>query len=95
MQTGGTAGVGDFSGSIKGNKIEFIKRMPIKTLVLPDGTRIEEEKLHRPIYYKGIIDESTGLIQGTWRFKVGIGFVKGQLTFYKGTKGEWKLKTKA
>lgn len=94
LETGGTAGVGSVSGTIKGNKIEFVKRMPLKTSVLPNGKRIEEEKEHRPIYYKGTIDQKTGIMHGTWRFKMGIGFVKGQLAFYPGTKGGWEMKTK-
>lgn len=91
LETGGTKGVGTFSGTVKGNKIKFVKRMPISTLVIQDGTRIEENKSHRPIYYKGIIDSETGLIKGTWKFKIGVGFVKGRLAFFPRTKGEWEM----
>jgi len=75
VEMGGTKGIGIFSGTVKGNKIKFIKRMPISTSVLQDGTRIEEDKPHRPIYYKGIIDSETGSIKGTWKFKIGNGKV--------------------
>ncbi len=92
IEMGGTKGVGEFSGTVKGNKIRFVKRMPVRTVVLKDGTRIEEKKPHRPIYYKGMIDFKTGLIKGTWKFKIGIGFVKGQLVFYPGTNGEWEMR---
>tara|TARA_B100000676_G_C17972459_1_gene784100 strand:- start:820 stop:1242 length:423 start_codon:yes stop_codon:yes gene_type:complete len=88
---GGTKGIGNFSGTIKGNEIKFVKRMPISTCVLPDGSRIEENKPHRPIYYKGIIDLETNSIKGTWKFKIEIGFVKGRLAFFPGTKGEWEM----
>jgi len=92
VEMGGTKGIGNFSGSVKGNKIKFVKRMPISTSVLPDGTRIEENKPHRPIYYKGTIDTEKDFIQGTWKFKIGIGFVNGRLALYLGTKGKWEMK---
>lgn len=92
LETGGTRGIGTFSGSVKGNKIKFTKRMPVKTWVLPDGTRIEENKPHNPIYYTGTINPETGLIKGTWKIKMGIYFAKGQLVFHPGTKGAWEIK---
>jgi hypothetical protein len=92
VENGGTKGVGNFSGTVKGNKIKFIKRMSISTSVLLDGTRIEEDKPHRPIYYKGIIDADSNSIKGTWKFKIGFGFVQGRLAFYPGTKGEWEMR---
>lgn len=91
IETGGTKGIGNFSGTIKGNKIKFVKRMPIRTVVVQDGTRIEEDKPHRPIHYSGIIDYDTNSIKGTWKFKIGIGLVKGRLAFYPETKGEWEM----
>lgn len=92
IEMGGTKGVGSFVGTVKGNKIKFVKKMPISTAVLKDGTRIEEDKPHRPIYYKGTIDTEQGLAKGTWKFKRGFDFVKGQLAFFPGTKGEWEMK---
>ena len=94
VEMGGTKGIGSISGTLKGNKIKFVKRMPISTSVLQDGTRIEEDKPHRPIYYKGIIDSESNSIKGTWKFKIGIGLVKGRLAFFPGTKGEWEMKRK-
>ncbi len=91
VEMGGTKGIGNFSGTVKGNKIKFVKRMPVSTSVLQDGTRIEEDKPHRPIYYKGIINSETNSIKGTWKFKIGFGFVKGRLAFFPGTKGEWEM----
>ena len=91
IETGGTAGTGTISGKIKGNKIKFIKRMPIKTSVLPDGTKIEEQKPHNAIYYQGIINENN-TIEGTWKFRKGIGIIKGKLVIYPGTKGKWEMK---
>ena len=91
IKTGGTAGIGNFSGTLKGKEIRFVKKMPISTSILQDGTRIEENKPHRPIYYRGIIDSETDSIKGTWKFKIGIGFIKGRLVFFPGTKGEWEM----
>ncbi len=92
VETGGTKGIGTFTGTVKGCKIRFIKKMPTRTSILPDGTRIEEEKPHRPICYNGIINSETGLIQGTWKFKMGVGFIKGRLAFYPATKGKWEMR---
>jgi hypothetical protein len=92
IETGGTKGIGSFLGSVRGNKIKFVKRMPISTSVLQDGTIIEENKSHRPIYYKGTIEIETDLIQGTWKCKMGIGFLQGRLAFYSGISGEWEMK---
>ena len=92
QETGGTRGIGTVSGSVRGNRIQFVKRMPVRTFVFSDGTRMEEEeKPHRPIYYEGAMDPETGLVQGSWRFKMGIGFFKGTLAFYKATKGKWQM----
>ncbi|NME71247.1 hypothetical protein [Flammeovirga aprica] len=92
IKTGGTKGIGTIQGTVKGNKIKFVKRMPVSTAILKDGTRIEENKPHRPIYYKGIIDYKTGSIKGTWRFKIGFGLIKGRFAFFPGTYGEWEMK---
>jgi hypothetical protein len=92
LETGGTRGKGSMSGKIKGNRIRFIKQMPIKTYVNGDGKKTEEEKPHRPIYYQGTINYKTNEIEGSWRFKKGFGFIKGKIAFYLETKGEWKMK---
>jgi len=53
----GTRGVGTIIGKINNNSIEFIKQMPIKTMVSMNGKRLENEKeKHPPIYYTGISD---------------------------------------
>jgi hypothetical protein len=92
IETGGTAGIGSFSGTLKGGEIKFIKKMPINTSISQGGRRIEENKPHRPIYYRGILNSETGLITGTWKFKIGIGFVQGRLAIYLGSRGKWEMK---
>tara|TARA_R110002124_G_scaffold287193_2_gene471142 strand:- start:11110 stop:11529 length:420 start_codon:yes stop_codon:yes gene_type:complete len=92
IETGGTSGIGIISGKIKDNKVKFVKRMPVKTSVFRDGTRVEEKKPHRPIYYSGIMDSESNFIKGTWKFKRGIGFVNGRLVIYPRTRGEWEMK---
>ena len=68
VETGGTKGVGKVTGTVKGNKIQFVKRMPVKSMILQDGTKIEEDKPHRPIYYRGTIDTKSGEIKGLFLF---------------------------
>ncbi len=92
VEMGGTRGIGTISGIIKGNQINFVKRMPISSVVLPDGTKIEENKPHRPIYYSGTIDAETNSIKGTWKFRPGIGFMQRRWAIFPGIKGHWEMK---
>lgn len=92
LETGGTKGIGSLTGKVKGSKLRFVKRMPIRTAVDKDGNRIEENKPHKPIYYEGEIDERSGLIKGSWKLKGRIGFIQGRIAIYKTTKGEWEMR---
>ncbi len=65
LETEATKGIGRISGKIKGTTVQFKKKMPIRTYYTPDGTRMEVDKPHRPIYYKGVLDVATNLIKGT------------------------------
>lgn len=91
VEMGGTPGVGRFTGTIKGNNIKFVKKMPIQSIVFYDGIRVEEEKPHKPIYYKGVINKETGVIQGDWKIRGGLEFVNRQLYFHPKTTGKWKM----
>lgn len=95
LATGGTKGIGKITGNISDNKIQFVKNMPIRSMLLKDGIRIEEDKPHRPIYYKGTIDKAMNKAYGTWRFKRGFGLVNGKLAYFPGTKGEWSMHKKS
>lgn len=88
LESGGTRGRGIIQGKYEKNKISFVKKMPISTVVYPDGTVVEEDKPHRNIYYEGIF-ENTAFI-GTWRFKLGIEFRRGIL-IYPPSKGTWYM----
>ena len=89
---GGTAGTGTIEGKIDGDTITFVKRMPVRTLRLWNGTKIEDpDKPHAPIYYKGTINRKDNTVKGEWKFKRRIGFYKGKLYFSKGSKGEWEM----
>ena len=92
LSSGGTKGKGTIDGKIKGNKVKFVKQMPILTLIIGNDEKIEENKPHKPIYYQGTINLEKNEITGTWRFKQGFGFLKGGFAFYAGGKGEWKMK---
>ncbi|MGJ8661315.1 MAG: hypothetical protein ACSHXL_04705 [Bacteroidota bacterium] len=90
--TGGTRGIGTIIGTFKENKFKFIKQMPVRTSIFPDGTKIEENKKHRPIYYEGKFNKSDNSVRGTWKFKRGFGFIKRQFVIYPGTNGMWEMK---
>lgn len=89
IETGGTRGIGTVKGKIKNNKINFVKKMPISTIVYPDGTTIEEDRPHRNIYYEGKYENN--VFKGTWRFKFGIAFRRGIL-IHLPSKGTWHMK---
>lgn len=90
IHTGGTRGIGKIVGSIRKDKISFIKQMPIRTIMLPDGSTIEELQAHPPIYYKGIIQKEA--IAGSWKFRWRLGRVKGRIAFFPASKGSWEMK---
>ena len=88
LESGGTRGIGTITGKIKNNKISFVKKMPVSTIVYPDGTVVEEDKPHRNIYYQGILEHK--VFKGTWRFKFGISF-RGGIFLYPASKGTWQM----
>ncbi|GGH83092.1 hypothetical protein GCM10011379_57960 [Filimonas zeae] len=70
LGTGGTEGVGDITGQIKGNGIDFVKRMPVLTFIVDEkGTRKTFNKKHPPIFYTGEFTNDGQTVNGTWRFK--------------------------
>src|ERR1700753_236375 len=53
VATGGMDGVGKIVGEVIGNKIEFVKQMPVMMMIDTKGTRRTLNKKHRDIYYTG------------------------------------------
>jgi hypothetical protein len=93
QSTGGMKGIGKIEGNIKNGIVHFVKEMPIQSVYMPDGSKIEENKPHRKIYYSGkIIDNQ---IEGVWKFKFGIGKVNNRLVIFPRSKGTWKMKKEA
>lgn len=72
LTTGGTEGIGEISGKIVGDRINFVKLMPVMTLLVDrKGTRKTYNKRHRPIYYTGQFTSDGETVAGTWQFKFG------------------------
>lgn len=95
LSTGGTEGVGEIIGKISGEKIEFIKQMPIMTLMVgKNGTRETLNKKHRKIYYQGIFSSDRKSISGQWRFKFGFIWLGIIPIPVSPTKGTWTMKLK-
>jgi hypothetical protein len=67
--TGGMDGVGEIVGKVIGDKIEFIKQMPVMRVMDTKGTRRTLSKKHPKIYYKGTFSDSASEISGVWRLK--------------------------
>ncbi|ABG57871.1 hypothetical protein [Cytophaga hutchinsonii] len=95
LSTGGTEGIGEIKGISSGNKIEFVKQMPVLTVFVDRaGTKKTYNKKHRPIYYYGDLSSDGKTISGQWKFKLGfiwIGIIPVPMHPSKGT---WMMKLK-
>jgi hypothetical protein len=87
--TGGTSGVGRVEGKVKGDKIEFIKKMPVHVMFDGEKRILEENKSHPNIYYSGILSDNK-VKAGKWRFRRRIFFSGGRL-FWGAGNGEWAM----
>jgi hypothetical protein len=93
--TGGTEGVGEILGKIIGDRIDFVKLMPIMTLLIDNkGTRKTLNKKHRPIYYTGQFSSDGQTVSGTWRFKFGFVWIGIIPVPVKASKGMWTMTRK-
>lgn len=88
--SGGMKGIGKIDGHIKNGVVYFVKEMPIQSVYMPDGSKIEEDKPHRKFYYSGTILDNT--VEGVWKFKFGIGKVNNRLGIFPRSRGTWKMK---
>jgi hypothetical protein len=72
LSTGGTEGVGEIIGTITCDHIEFVKQMPVMTLLVDKkGTRKTFNRKHRKIYYSGVFSKDFKSISGHWKFRFG------------------------
>jgi len=95
LTTGGTEGVGEIVGKISGDKIAFVKQMPILTVMIDkNGTRKTFNKRHKKIYYSGTFSRDKTTIKGKWKFKFGFIWV-GLIPFpVLPSYGTWTMKFK-
>jgi hypothetical protein len=69
-KTGGMKGIGVIKGKLIGDRIKFVKQMPIWFGIFPDRTqKYIPNKKHPKIYYTGIISDDKKLVAGEWKFK--------------------------
>lgn len=95
LSTGGTEGIGEIKGKVFDNKIEFVKQMPLMTLIVDKkGTRKTFDRKHRKIYYSGLFSEDRKSICGQWRFKFGIIWLGIFPLPVLPVKGSWTMKQK-
>jgi hypothetical protein len=72
LTTGGIEGIGEIQGKTIGDSVEFIKQMPVLTLLVDkNGTRKTFSKKHQKVYYSGTFSDDRKLISGQWKFKFG------------------------
>jgi uncharacterized protein YbcV (DUF1398 family) len=87
--TGGMNGMGMIQGIWKNGSLKFVKKMPFKTVYLPDGTKMEFNQQHRKLYYQGTW--KTNRFEGTWKLKLGVGFLYKKFVIYPPSKGTWTM----
>jgi len=93
LTTGGTEGVGEIKGKVSADAVEFVKQMPIMTLLVDEhGTRKTLNKKHPKIYYSGTFSSDKKSISGHWRFKFGFIWLGLIPIFVIPTKGTWTMK---
>ena len=88
--TKGTPGVGTIEGSINGEKVKFVKRMPVKAAISKTGKIVTFKRTHTPIYYEGTFTNDRKSIKGTWKMKISFSMI-GFLAIFLPTKGYWQM----
>lgn len=92
LNTGGTEGNGEIKGTVTGHSIEFVKQMPVLTVLVDrKGTIKTYNKKHRPIYYSGSFSSDGKTVSGAWKFKFGFVWLPVPMVPSKGT---WMMKLK-
>lgn len=89
IKSGGTRGEGMIEGVVKDGRIEFVKQMPVMTLMTKKGKRVEVPKKHKPVYYTGVLNGET--FEGGWKIKSGITLNRYFIAIGTGTTGTWKM----
>ncbi len=89
--TGATAGVGEITGNVSGNGIEFVKKMPVMALIKGNELVHMQHKRHRDIFYVGIISADGKSMSGEWKFKFGFGLLGILPVMFLPTSGTWKM----
>lgn len=92
LSTGGTEGIGEISGKIRGKRVEFVKQMPVMTLIASEtGARITQNRKHSKIYYSGTIAEDGKSMSGSWKFRFAIIWIGLVPYISRGVGGTWKM----
>ena len=92
LTTGGTRGVGEIIGKVNGMRVEFVKQMPIMSLIVNKrGTRKILNQKHRKIYYIGSLSDDGKRVSGRWKFKFGFIWTGMLPRIGLPTKGTWTM----
>jgi hypothetical protein len=91
IETGGTPGTGTIKGRLKKDTISFVKKMPVYTVVNPDGSYSYRKGKHPNIYYTGTISTAQNTITGSWYFKRRLVFAGIIPFFLNPTAGRWMV----
>ena len=76
---------GKVSGKLTGNRIEFVKQMPIATYTEANGESLKFDNPHPDIFYSGEYIADENLMIGTWQIKP----VSPGILEHPGASGTW------
>ena len=87
--TGGTPGTGEVSGTVIGDEVRFVKKMPVLTVFINASYKTDEGRKHPNIYYVGSLSADSKSMSGKWKLRFGVGFWGIWPTIYLPTTGTW------
>jgi hypothetical protein len=72
--TGGTPGTGEVSGTVIGDEVRFVKKMPVMTVIIGGSYKTDEGRKHPNIHYAGSLSADSKSMSGKWKIRFGVGF---------------------
>jgi hypothetical protein len=90
--TGGTPGTGKIIGRISGGRIEFVKEMPVLTMLVNAKRRLTRpDRKHCDIFYSGTLSPDGKSMSGVWKIKFGFALIGGWPAIFFPMSGTWTM----
>jgi len=93
FETGGMREPGKIAGSVSGDKIEFVKKMPFATFRSNDKVVRRLDRKHPDIIYRGILSADNKIASGKWTIQTTF-WLLGIIPFPARSSGTWEMRFK-